>query len=113
MNDEQVQTVMSIIINAGEARSKSLEAIESIIKNDKEKCEECLKQAHLSLVEAHNDQTKLICLEANESDVQLNLITIHSKDHLMTSLVINDLTKEIVKLTEKVNMLETKLNTKV
>ena len=36
MNDEQVQTVMSIIINAGEARSKSLEAIESIIKNDKE-----------------------------------------------------------------------------
>lgn len=113
MNDEQVQTVMSIIINAGEARSKSLEAIESIIKNDKEKCEECLKQAHLYLVEAHNDQTKLICLEANESDVQLNLITIHSQDHLMTSLVINDLTKEIVKLTEKVNMLETKLNTKV
>lgn len=31
----------------------------------------------------------------------------------MTSLVINDLTKEIVKLTEKVNMLETKFNSKV
>lgn len=31
----------------------------------------------------------------------------------MTSLVIKDLTKEIVKLTEKVNMLETKLNSKV
>ena len=72
-----------------------------------------MKQAHLSLVETHNDQIKLICLEANESDVQLNLITIHSHDHLMTSLVINDLTKEIVKLTEKVNMLETKLNSKV
>ena len=72
-----------------------------------------MKQAHLSLVEAHNDQTKLICLEANEGDVQLNLITIHSQDHLMTSLVINDLTKEIVKLTEKVNFLENKLNSKV
>ena len=72
-----------------------------------------MKQAHLSLVEAHNDQTKLICLEANESEVELNLITIHSQDHLMTSLVINDLTKEIVKLTEKVNFLENKLNSKV
>lgn len=67
----------------------------------------------MSLIEAHNDQAKLICLEANESEVELNLITIHSQDHLMTSLVINDLTKEIVKLTEKVNFLENKLNSKV
>ncbi|WP_424695809.1 PTS lactose/cellobiose transporter subunit IIA [Granulicatella elegans] len=60
-----------------------------MIKNDKEKCEECLKQAHLSLVETHNDQIKLICLEANESDVQLNLITIHSSEELIKFKLIN------------------------
>lgn len=96
MSQEQLEAIMGLIVNAGNAKSDAMEAIQAAKKGEFEEADEKLKAAEAALVEAHHAQTKLLTAEANGETLPITLLTIHSQDHLMTSITFNDLAKEVI-----------------
>lgn len=87
-----------IVAYAGDARSALLEAIEAAEKGEFEKAETLVAQAEEDIVEAHNVQTKMLSQEAAGDTVEVGFIMVHGQDHLMTTLLLKDLTRHIIKL---------------
>ncbi len=96
MSQEQLEAIMGLIVNAGNAKSDAMEAIQAAKNGEFEEADERLKAAEAALVEAHHAQTKLLTAEANGETLPITLLTIHSQDHLMTSITFNDLAKEVI-----------------
>lgn len=100
MTQEQLEAVMGLIVNAGNAKSDAMEAIQAAKKGDFDTAHEKIKSADKSLLEAHHSQTSLLADEASGKPMNLTLLAVHSQDHLMTSITFNDLAKEIIELYE-------------
>ena len=96
MSQEQLEAIMGLIVNAGNAKSDAMEAIQAAKKGEFEEADEKLKAAEAALVEAHHAQTKLLTAETNGEALTITLLTLHSQDHLMTSITFNDLAKEVI-----------------
>jgi PTS system cellobiose-specific IIA component len=96
MSQEQLEAIMGLIVNAGNAKSDAMEAIQAAKNGEFEEADEKLKAAEAALLEAHHAQTKLLTAETNGEALTITLLTIHSQDHLMTSITFNDLAKEVI-----------------
>ena len=59
-------------------------------------------EAEQEINKAHNFQTSLLQEEAQGKDYQLNLILIHSQDHLMNALTIKDMANEIIDIYQEI-----------
>lgn len=100
MEDKNLEAIMGLIINAGNAKSEAMEAIQAAKTGDFAEARNKLDLANKALVEAHHSQTGLLTEEAKGNNMDVTLLTVHSQDHLMTSITFNDLAKEIVDLYE-------------
>lgn len=99
MNRTEANMVgFEIVAFAGDARSSLLEAIEAAENGDFEKAEKLVVQAEEDIVEAHNAQTKMLAQEAAGDTVEVGFIMVHGQDHLMTTLLLKDLARTIIKL---------------
>ncbi|MEY8662904.1 PTS lactose/cellobiose transporter subunit IIA [Ligilactobacillus faecis] len=101
MEQGQLEKVMGLIINAGNAKSDAMEAIQAAKKGDFSLAKEKLQAADQALLEAHHAQTELLTAEAQGEALELTLLVVHSQDHLMTSITFNDLAKEMVELYQR------------
>lgn len=88
-NQEQLETVMNLIIHSGNAKSDAMEAIQAESK---------IHDAEQAIVEAHHSQTDMLTKEAQGEKTEITLLTVHSQDHLMTSIAFCDLAKEVIGL---------------
>lgn len=95
------EVVMELVVNGGNARSKSMEAIRAAKKGDMELAKEKIKEANEALNKAHNFQTSLIQKEAGGEGVDISLLMIHAQDHLMNAMTVRDLAKEMVSMYEE------------
>ena len=100
--DEQEQTIINLIVNAGSARSSAIEAIQYAKAGDLEKAEESINAAKESVNEAHHAQTEMIQSEIRGEKAPLNLLMVHAQDHLMCALVVIDLAQEFVAIWQKI-----------
>lgn len=100
-HDEQLQTVMGLIINGGNAKSSSFEAINAAKKGHFTVADQKLKEADKFLVDAHNSQTDMLTKEANGDHAKVTLLMVHSQDHIMNAITFRDLAGEIVDLYKK------------
>lgn len=100
---ENLEAIMGLIMNAGNAKSEAMEAIQLAKKGECEAAREKIKSAEQCLVEAHHSQTELLTKEAGGESVDITLLTIHSQDHLMTSITFVDLAKEFIDVYERIN----------
>lgn len=98
MEDVQLEAVMGLIMNSGEAKSLSMEAIAAAKSGNFDLADEKLSLAQEALLTAHHSQTALLTQEARGEEVPLTLLAVHSQDHLMTSITFLDLAREIVDL---------------
>lgn len=89
---------MNIIVNAGEARSYAFAALEEAKKRNFEEAEALLKQSEAAASLAHQAQTELLTQEANGEEHKVNVLLVHSQDHLMTSMLASELIREIIEL---------------
>ncbi|MBP2097727.1 PTS lactose/cellobiose transporter subunit IIA [Enterococcus rivorum] len=89
-------TIMKIILHAGDARSKSLLALKSVKQGDFEKARCLLEEARQSSVAAHKVQTELIQKEVSGETQTMTLLLVHAQDHLMTALSIRDVVLELI-----------------
>ena len=99
--DEQEQTVINLIVNAGSARSSAIEAIQYAKAGDIEKADESIQTAKETVNEAHHAQTELIQAEIRGEKTPLNLLMVHAPDHLMCALVVIDLAQEFIDVSKK------------
>ena len=100
--DEQEQTIINLIVNAGSARSSAIEAIQYAKAGDLEKAEESINAGKESVNEAHHAQTEMIQAEIRGEKTPLNLLMVHAQDHLMCALVVIDLAQEFVAIWQKI-----------
>lgn len=92
------ETVMELIANSGDAKSTAIEALRYSRDGNFEKAEEGIKFANKILLEAHKIQTQLIQKELNGEKIETSLLIIHAQDHLMNSVTVIDLVKEMIEI---------------
>lgn len=102
MSIDLEQTVMELLINAGEARSHAMTAIQAARQRQWPQAEEALAASQAASRAAHAVQTQLIGLDEGAGKIPLNLILVHAQDHLMTAMLCHDLAQEIVLLRQEV-----------
>lgn len=98
MDDENVLSSMTIIANSGDARSYAFRALEQAKEGNFKEAEEMLAKSQESANLAHKAQTELLVKEANGEKQEINVLLIHSQDHLMTSMLAVELINEIILL---------------
>ncbi|GAA2898901.1 PTS lactose/cellobiose transporter subunit IIA [Enterococcus pseudoavium] len=106
MNDEQLQVVMGLIMNAGNAKGEAVAALAAAKENDFAAAEEHMKAANEALVEAHNTQTSLLTAEASGNHSEVTLLMVHSQDHLMNAISYLGLTQELIDVYKRLAVLE-------
>lgn len=103
MNVEELQVAaFEIILHSGTARSDIHEAFTLMRSRDYEQAGEKLENANTSLVEAHNAQTELLQQYASGIEIKIEIIMVHAQDHLMTTMTLLEITKEMLELYKKI-----------
>lgn len=102
MNEQNLEAIMGLIIHGGDAKSSAMEALQAAKEGDFAGADEKIKQAEAALNEAHHSQTGLLTQEAQGNHMEVTLLTVHSQDHLMTSIAFTDLAKEIIDVYKKI-----------
>lgn len=103
MDEDKYTLAFQIISEAGDGRSKALNAINMIQDGKLDEGEEMIKEAKQSLINAHHIQTKLIQQEACGNPVDTNIIMVHSQDHFAMATTTIDLAEIILKLYRQLN----------
>lgn len=96
----------AIISEAGDAKSKAMEAIKLIQNYRFEEAEATLKTSKECLRKAHLLQTELIQQEINGDRVDINVLMVHSQDHFAMATVALDLAEISMTLYKKLQKME-------
>lgn len=92
------EIAFQIILYAGNGRSSAMEAIQEAKEGNFEEADRLIAEAGEELSKAHGYQTKLLQEEASGEGASINVILIHSQDHLMTAMTVRDLAIEIIEI---------------
>lgn len=96
----------ALIAAAGQARSAAFEALTAAKEGDFARADELMAESEKAAIDAHEQQTKLLVQEAQGNHVAVSVILVHAQDHLMTSMLAQELIKEIVELRREVAQLK-------
>lgn len=99
---EMNEISFQIIVRAGEARSIAMESLAVAKTGDIDGASRLLKEARNEIHNAHQYQTSLINAEANGEKNEINVLLVHSQDHLMNAMTVLDLAEEFINLYEVV-----------
>ena len=91
--DELIETSMMLIVHSGDARAAAFHALQEAKK--------LMAESKKKALEAHHIQTGLLTDEGNGEGPQVNLLLVHAQDHLMTSMLAQELIAELIELHEK------------
>ena len=94
--------IMELLVNAGAARSSALTALQLARKGDFEGAGQAMEESREFVKLAHGIQTKLIGIDEGTGKLPVNLITVHSQDHLMNAMVIQDLATDMIELYRRI-----------
>lgn len=95
------ETIIQIIVDGGNSRSYSMEAIHHAKSGDIEGAREAIAKSIEALGKAHRIQTQLIQEEAAGNSKEVSLLMVHAQDHLMNAMTIKDLAQEFIDMYEK------------
>lgn len=93
-NNEKL--AFELILHAGNAKSKAMEAIYASREKDFITAQKNLEEAEKELNEAHKSQTAMLVGEANGEKLEMNILLVHALDHLSMATVTLELAEELV-----------------
>lgn len=96
--DTMTEIAFQIILYAGNGRSSAMEAIQEAKEGNFTEADRLIEEATVELGKAHGFQTKLLQEEASGTGRGVNVILVHSQDHLMTAMTVRDLAVEIIEI---------------
>ena len=99
--NENEQNLLEIIVNSGEAKSLSFEAIRAAKEGRFEDADLKMKEAKAVQLKAHHAQTQLLVQEANGEKAEFSILLVHAQDHLMTSLLLKDIIGTLIDVYRK------------
>lgn len=112
MTDNQTlnweQTLFTVILHAGNARSKAIEAAELAEAGDFKAAESALAEADQEQTEAHQVEAHIVQMEAGGEQVPFSVLLIHSMDLLLLAWAEIDHTRQLFQLYRRVTALESK-----
>lgn len=91
-----------LISAAGIARSLAFEALKAARTGDFDRADDLMRQSNEAGLRAHDQQTKILAREAGGDHVETNVLMIHAQDHLMTSMLAQELIAEDIRLYKKI-----------
>jgi len=94
-----------LILHAGDARSKAMEAIYLSREGKTDDAEKMLEDARNDLHLAHQSQTSLLSAEASGQHYDLTILMVHAQDHLAMAISAIDNAEELIHLYSLVNRL--------
>lgn len=106
MDEEKYSTAFELIMNAGNAKSLALMAIEAARDFDFEEAEKCLRESAEEFHQAHQAQSDMIQGEANGNPVEVNIVLVHAQDHLTMATMAQDNAQEFINLYRLVKELQ-------
>ncbi|MHA2937121.1 PTS lactose/cellobiose transporter subunit IIA [Vibrio sp. RC27] len=92
------ETVMELIINAGESKSCAMQALYAAKAGKWDEVDGLLDDANAAAKRAHTVQTQLIGMDQGTGKVPVNLIMVHAQDHIMTSMLARELIEELINI---------------
>ena len=98
MDDEKYTAAFDLIMNAGNAKSSAMMAIEAARNFEFEEAEKYLKEAAENMHKAHQAQFDMIQEEANGNPVDVNVVLVHAQDHLTMAIMAKDNAEEFIQL---------------
>lgn len=103
MAEEASQLVaFNIILHSGNARSCIHEAMQYMRDADFDQANKKLEEADEALVQAHQAQTELLQEFSRGTVIEIQIIMVHAQDHLMTTMTLLEVAKEMEYLYKKV-----------
>jgi len=96
------QIAMELIGNSGDARSFAFGALQQAKVGNYEEAMKQMRSAKEAAKLAHQAQTELLAYEANGNTLEFSVLLVHAQDHLMTSMLAQELIAEIVELYENI-----------
>ena len=93
--------VMKLIVNAGQARTKAIQAVRAARAGDFEQAEKLMEESEETVNLAHEFQSDLLRDELDETKPcghEVSLIMVHGQDHLMDAITVREMAREIIDL---------------
>ena len=104
MNPEEVQAVaFQIILESGNARTIVHKAFDLMRQSKFEKASAKLDMANKAIIRAHDSQTNLLQKFAGGQTFDMDILMVHSQDHLMTTMTLREVAVEMLHLYQKIN----------
>ncbi|MBU5436912.1 PTS lactose/cellobiose transporter subunit IIA [Tissierella sp. MSJ-40] len=110
--DIEEEIIFNLISCSGEGRSLIFEAFNAVKKEEYNEAEKLMDMATESILKAHNIQTKLIQGEAAGQHREINLLMVHAQDHLMSTILSQNLIKNMISMQKEINQLKNELKNK-
>lgn len=107
MLDKSYEVSFQIILHAGDARTKALQAMKCANEDNFIEAEQLVKEAKKCLKEAHKSQTVLIQQEAAGEHPEVNVMLVHGQDHFAMAMTAIDLAEQTILMNRKIAALET------
>ena len=101
MNVDNV--VMELISKSGEAKSHALEALAQARSGHYDHSEKSLAASREAGRLAHKVQTALIAADNGAGKVPINLLMVHAQDHLMNSMLAQDMVEEMIRIYQRMD----------
>lgn len=101
MDNDLDMLSFGIIANAGDSRSFAFQALDAAKEGNFEEADRLLEKSDESADKAHKAQTDLLFAEMNGDHKNVNVLLVHSQDHLMTAMLANQLIREMIDLYRK------------
>ncbi|MBU5266992.1 PTS lactose/cellobiose transporter subunit IIA [Virgibacillus proomii] len=96
--DSTTEIAFQIILYAGNGKTSIMEAIQAAKAGNFTRANQLVEKAGEEIGKAHKYQTLLLKKEANGEGNIINVMLIHSQDHLMTTMTMRDLAIEIIEI---------------
>ncbi|MFD9625605.1 PTS lactose/cellobiose transporter subunit IIA [Peribacillus muralis] len=102
LTSEQIN--FQLILYSGNARSKVIQSLREYREGNVAESESLLAQAEQELAIAHNVHFQLVQKEAQGEKVEFSMLFMHSEDHLMSTLTMKELVKELLEIFKAKNI---------
>lgn len=102
MDMQNEQRLIQIIAFSGNAKSLCMEAMQDAFSGEFEAASDKIRQAGLSLAEAHEAHTQLLTASACGEKALISPILIHAQDHFMGASLTMDLVEIMIKMQQEI-----------
>lgn len=88
--------IMQLIMNAGDAKSDCIIALQEARQGNFDKAFELLDEANKKILVIHRMQSEMMQKECSGEKVELSILLVHAQDHLTNAIVTFDLANEFI-----------------